>query len=236
MQTAVHHLAPQMLSAAYPTLTHRIPNGNLPPMPTPPLATGKRKRTRQVPVDYTEIQEVDSTGRVRNVIVLDDTPPPPTTASPATTHLYSTSSYQPPVFSAPIRTRARAAAEAQALSASTSSALAAAPPPQKKRKRDPADTASAASKKTVTTNGHLPPAPSANKSWASASAAATDDVRNPIALFAPHHWLTANLSSIRRQRAPFPVMIKRVTTSSSPTTLYTADVRIPLNHSRPALF
>lgn len=172
MQTAVQHLPPQVLPS-YPSL-NRLPNSNLSAMPTPPIATGKRKRTRQVPVDYTEVQEVDSSGRVRNVIVLEDTPPP-TTASPATSHLYS-ASYQPPLYSAPIRTRARAAAEAQALSASTSSAVVP-PPPPKKRKRDPHDSAGTLTKKTLTTNGHLQTAPSTNKSWPSVSAAATDDVR-----------------------------------------------------------
>ena len=105
------------------------PSGHL----TPPMTSRKRKRAHQYTVSYSEVQEVDSDGRLREVIVIEDTPPP--TISPSTTHnvLYS-ASYQPPVYNAPIRTRARAAAEAQALSASSSSVLTA--PAPKKRKRD----------------------------------------------------------------------------------------------------
>ncbi len=142
-------------------------------MPTPPVTARKRKR-QQFTVSYSEVQEVDSSGRLRDVIVIDDTPPP-STVSPATTHtaMYS-ASYQPPVYSAPIRTRARAAAEAQALSASTSSGITVAPAP-KKRKRDPADDIGTVSKKTVT-NGHLSNAIAQNKSFASGSGAVVDDV------------------------------------------------------------
>ncbi|KAF9453435.1 CMGC/CLK protein kinase [Macrolepiota fuliginosa MF-IS2] len=101
--------------------------------PTPPVGTRKRKRAARYSVQYSEVQEVDSDGRLREVIVIEDTPPP-ATISPATTHNPNYSaSYQPPMFSAPIRTRARAAAEAQALSSSSSSITAPAP---KKRKRD----------------------------------------------------------------------------------------------------
>lgn len=101
--------------------------------PTPPGGTRKRKRAARYSVQYSEVQEVDQDGRLREVIVIEDTPPP-ATISPATTHnpAYS-ASYQPPIFSAPIRTRARAAAEAQALSSSSASITAPAP---KKRKRE----------------------------------------------------------------------------------------------------
>lgn len=147
-------------------------NGNLPSMPTPPVAARKRKRAHQYTVSYSEVQEVDSTGRVREVIVIEDTPPP-TTISPATTHtqLYS-ASYQPPVYSAPVRTRARAAAEAQGLSASSSSGIA---PPPKKRKRDPADDAGTVSKKTIA-NGLPSNGVVVDKSWASGSGTLADDV------------------------------------------------------------
>lgn len=102
---------------------------------TPPMTSRKRKRAHQYTVSYSEVQEVDSDGRLREVIVIEDTPPPPPTISPSTTHNAAFSaSYQPPVYSAPIRTRARAAAEAQALSASSSSVFTA--PAPKKRKRD----------------------------------------------------------------------------------------------------
>ncbi|KAI0077893.1 CMGC/CLK protein kinase [Panus rudis PR-1116 ss-1] len=146
-------------------------------MHTPPVATRKRKRAHQYTVSYSEVQEVDSSGRTREVIVIEDTPPP-STVSPATTHMYS-ASYQPPMFSAPIRTRARAAAEAQALSASTSS-LALPPPPTKKRKRDPADVAGTAPKKHLD-NGHAQQPSSVHKSWATGSGAATDDAsKGPV--------------------------------------------------------
>ncbi|OCH95442.1 CMGC CLK protein kinase [Obba rivulosa] len=170
MQTAVHHLAPPMLSQYPHTPLARL-NDNPNVIPTPPIATRKRKRAHQFTVSYSEVQEVDPSGKVREVIVIEDTPPP-STVSPATTHtaLYS-ASYQPPIYSAPVRTRARAAAEAQALSASSSSVIA--PPALKKRKRDPVEDVGALAKKAV--NGHLQNAIDANKSWASGGAAVTDD-------------------------------------------------------------
>lgn len=171
MQIAVHHLAPSMLSQNSHTPLARL-NDNPNVMLTPSIATCKHKRARQFTVSYSEVQEVDPSGKVREVIIIDDTPPP-STISPATTHtaLYS-ASYQPPVYSAPVRTRARAAAEAQALSASSLSAIV--QPLLKKRKRDPAEDAGILSKKAV--NGHLQNAIDANKSWASGGAAAPDDV------------------------------------------------------------
>ena len=105
-------------------------------LPTPPVGTRKRKRAHQYTVAYSEVQEVDTDGRLREIIVIEDTPPPPT-ASPATssrTNGYS-ASYQPPAYSAPIRTRARAAMEAQADSSGSLSAALPIPAP-KKRKRE----------------------------------------------------------------------------------------------------
>lgn len=177
MQAAVHQMAPQLLPQ-YPHQSHRPPPAsNIGAMPTPPVTARKRKR-QQYTVTYSEVQEVDSAGRVREVIVIDDTPPP-STVSPATTHtaLYS-ASYQPPTYSAPIRTRARAAKEAQALSASTSSGITVAPAP-KKRKRDPADDAGTISKKAVT-NGQISNVVASNKSFASGSGAIADDVRTLV--------------------------------------------------------
>ncbi|THG95235.1 hypothetical protein EW026_g6381 [Hermanssonia centrifuga] len=171
MQTAVQHFAPPLLSQYTHPALHRAPNSNNSAMPTPPVPTRKRKRPHQYTVSYSEVQEVDNAGRLREVIVIEDTPPP-STVSPATTHthLYS-ASYQPPVYSAPIRTRARAAAEAQALSASTSSAI----PPAKKRRRDAIDIVGTVAKKQAA-NGHLQNiAGTTNKSWASGSGVATDD-------------------------------------------------------------
>lgn len=126
-------------------------------------------------ISYSEVHEVDSDGKLREVIVIEDTPPPPT-ISPATTYNnHYSASYQPPVYSAPIRTRARAAAEA----AASSSSIVTQPPPAKKRKRDPAD-----EPRTVPTKkaAHQPQPLAATKSWASGSGAATDEVCPPGSL------------------------------------------------------
>ncbi|KAI9570543.1 kinase-like domain-containing protein [Boletus coccyginus] len=147
-------------------------------MPTPPVVSRKRKRAHQYTVSYSEVQEIDNQGRVREVIVIEDTPPP-STISPATTHTNAYSaSYQPPLYSAPIRTRARAAAEAQAMSASTSSAVLVAPAP-KKRKRDQADDPRGTIVKKVTT-GLQQQAAVPSKSWASGSGPATTDPSNDV--------------------------------------------------------
>ncbi|KAG6909970.1 hypothetical protein DXG01_014239 [Tephrocybe rancida] len=163
-----------MLGHHYPHHPHNnVPNPGPSAMPTPPLTTRKRKRAHQYTVSYSEVQEVDSDGTLREVIIIEDTPPPPT-MSPATTHNGAFSaSYQPPVYSAPIRTRARAAAEAQALSSSSSSAIVA--PAPKKRKRDhPEEVRAPPAKKTVA-SGHQAQQIAQTKSWDSKSTAATDD-------------------------------------------------------------
>ncbi|PPQ64146.1 hypothetical protein CVT24_008776 [Panaeolus cyanescens] len=173
---AVHPLSTPLLSqySRQPQMTNLNQH---PPGPsgisTPPVATRKRKRAHQYTVSYSEVQEVDPDGRLREVIVIEDTPPPPT-ISPSTTHNGAFSaSYQPPLYSAPIRTRARAAAEAQALTASSSSVMTA--PAPKRRKRDPNDEvrALAAKKPAVGTQPTQPLVPA--NSWESRSAAATDD-------------------------------------------------------------
>ncbi|KAJ7593533.1 CMGC/CLK protein kinase [Mycena floridula] len=142
-------------------------------VPTPPVATRKRKRANDYTISYSEVQEVDSDGRLREVIVIDDTPPP--TMSPATTtHTAAFSASFPPLYSAPIRTRARAAAEAQALSATSSSAIVA--PAAKKRKRD-IDDARALPAKRPPQSSQL----GQTKSWDSRSGAATDDTsKGPV--------------------------------------------------------
>ena len=176
MQAAVQY-QPALLSQFSHSALNCAPNSNPAAMPTPPIPARKRKRPHQYTVSYSEVQEIDQAGRLRDVIVIDDTPPP-STVSPASTHphLYS-ASYQPPVYSAPIRTRARAAAEAQGASASTS--VAAAPPP-KKRKRDQLDVAGGVVKKLVA-NGHAQNVTTNDKSWASGSGANVDDVGTPLA-------------------------------------------------------
>ncbi|KAJ6612314.1 kinase-like domain-containing protein [Mycena sp. CBHHK59/15] len=154
----VSHMPPAMLSQYHLNAAgHQV-------LPTPPVATRKRKRAHQYTVSYSEVQEVDSDGRLREVIVIEDTPPPPTTMSPSIPNNGFSASYQPPLYSAPIRTRARAAAEAQALSASSSSAIVV--PPAKKRKREVAEESQAVAQ---------------TKSWDSRSAAATEDTsKGPV--------------------------------------------------------
>lgn len=180
MQTALHRqLAPMLPQYLPQSLTlnssRALPNPIV--MPTPPVTSRKRKRAHQYTVSYSEVQEVDEEGRVREVIVIEDTPPP-STISPATTHTnVFSASYQPPVYSAPIRTRARAAAEAQTLSASTSSAVIVAPAP-KKRKREPADDSRAILTKKTAAALHQQQPVASTKSWASGSGAATADTVN----------------------------------------------------------
>ena len=108
------------------------------PLPTPPVAR-KRKRPPQYSVSYSEVQEVDTNGKLREVIVIEDTPPPPATISPAVSSSTGVGGYsasmQPPIFGALVRTRAQRAAEAQALGTSTSSSGLSGPV-LKKRKRE----------------------------------------------------------------------------------------------------
>jgi dual-specificity kinase len=160
-------LPQQTMLSQYHATNHQI-------LPTPPVATRKRKRAHQYTVSYSEVQEVDSDGRLREVIVIEDTPPPPTTLSPSITNNAFSASYQPPLYSAPIRTRARAAAEAQALSATSSSAIIA--PPAKKRKRDPAEEVRGPVPKRTAVSSQQSLVVAQTKSWDSRSAAATDDV------------------------------------------------------------
>ena len=173
MQTATllqSPLLPPMLSSYARQPMNGVSTSNA--LPTPPVASRKRKRAHQYTVSYSEVQEIDREGVTREVIVIEDTPPP-STASPATsrTQAYSTS-YQPPVYSAPVRTRARAAAEAQGnLSANTSTAIL--PPPPKKRKREVADGTPRSAKKPIT-NGV--PTSTTSKQWASTNGAVTKDV------------------------------------------------------------
>lgn len=176
MQAVAHRqpLPPLLDQYHPPSLSQPRPNPTM--MPTPPLVSRKRKRAHQFTVSYSEVQEIDNQGRVREVIVIEDTPP--STISPATTHTNAYSaSYQPPAYSAPIRTRARAAAEAQAMSASTSSAVLVAPAP-KKRKRDLADDPRGTIVKKVTIGLQQQVVVPSSKSWASGSGPATADVRN----------------------------------------------------------
>ncbi|KAG9315249.1 kinase-like domain-containing protein [Chiua virens] len=175
MQAVIHRHPPLPLLDQYHPPSLIQPRSNPTIIPTPPVLSRKRKRAHQYTVSYSEVQEVDNEGRVREVIVIEDTPPP-STISPATTHTNAYSaSYQPPLYSAPIRTRARAAAEAQAMSASTSSAVLVAPAP-KKRKRDQADDPRGTVLKKVPTAIQQQAAVPSSKSWASGSGPATTDI------------------------------------------------------------
>ncbi|KZV84652.1 kinase-like protein [Exidia glandulosa HHB12029] len=113
------------------------------------------------------MQELDRhTGKLRDIIVIEDTPPPATTGTPSTVNGGGGGGGpgQQTGYVPPIRTRAQAAAAAALNSAQ--------PPPAKKRKREPADDAgpSSALKKPVVGNGLV-------KHWATDSVAATEDVR-----------------------------------------------------------
>lgn len=230
MQTALHRqLAPMLPQYLPQSLTlngsRAIPNPIV--MPTPPVASRKRKRPHQYTVSYSEVQEVDEEGRVREVIVIEDTPPPPSTISPATTHTnVFSASYQPPVYSAPIRTRARAAAEAQTLSASTSSAAIVAPAP-KKRKREPADDSRAILTKKTAAALHQQQTVASTKSWASGSGAATADVRNHRSFYRIASTPYSRFPH-RPSMATFLVMIRKAITLLSQMTLFIIDASHPL--------
>ncbi|CAK5268627.1 unnamed protein product, partial [Mycena citricolor] len=173
VQTMQVAMAPAMLSQ------YHLSSAAAQVLPTPPVATRKRKRAHQYTVSYSEVQEVDSDGRLREVLVIEDTPPPPSTMSPSVTNnVFSAASYQPPAYSAPIRTRARAAAEAQALSGSSSSAIVV--PPAKKRKRDPAEEVRAQAPKKVAVSGPQSQVAAATKSWESRSGATDDTSKGPV--------------------------------------------------------
>ena len=82
-------------------------------------------------------------------------------------------SYQPPIYSAPIRTRAGAAAEAQALSSSSSMVIVPAAP--KKWKREHLEEVRVPSGKKLITSSQQIQQIVQTKSWDSRSAAATDE-------------------------------------------------------------
>ena len=217
MQTAVQQFMPPLPSqfTHRPQYPHPSLNGAVTrtansylSMPTPPIASSstsrKRKRNhQQYSVSYSEIQEVDHEGRLREVIVIEDTPPPPATVSPALTASTTTGAYsmshQPPLHG-PIRTRARAAAEAQHHLLSSASTSSLAVPVAKKRKREPEPDVAVSSAKRPQAGKHINGAnglPPLTKSWASGSGAATEDVRN-------HSFSLTSSSSVSGfQRASF---------------------------------
>ena len=172
----------------------------------PCVASRKRKRAHQYIVSYSEVQEVDHEGVTREVIVIEGTPLP-STASPATSQMDAYSmSYQPPVYSVPVRTRARAAAEALGnLSASTSTAIL--PPPPKKRKREVASEMPRSVKKLIM-NGA--PTSTTSKQWALNGAVTKDvcahrasmsssNLRSPARIFLPPSLPTTTLHVTTRK-------------------------------------
>jgi dual-specificity kinase len=209
MQTAVQTLPAHLMPSYQRPSISSVVNRNSTMLPTPPVGTRKRKRAHQYTVSYSEVQEVDTDGRLREIIVIEDTPPPPT-ASPATssrTNGYS-ASYQPPTYSAPIRTRARAAMEAQAESSGSLSAAFPIPAP-KKRKRE-LDEAPLSTKK-----GFLPTqaaSSTANHATWTNGGAATSVTVGQFYIF-DGRFLILWISD-RHQSSKSPAMIKRVTTSS----------------------
>ncbi|KAH7106580.1 kinase-like domain-containing protein [Auriculariales sp. MPI-PUGE-AT-0066] len=121
---------------------------------TPQASNGSAlKRKRQL-VTYTETTEFDQdTGKLRDIIVIEDTPPPNNTnGTPSTTSTNASSSNG---YAPTIRTRAQAAAAAAATANSNGSAHSGQQPALKKRKRDPLDDPgpSAVIKKPAVGNG-----------------------------------------------------------------------------------
>ena len=72
MQAAVQY-QPALLSQFSHSALNCAPNSNPAAMPTPPIPARKRKRPHQYTVSYSEVQEIDQAGRLRDVIVIDDT-------------------------------------------------------------------------------------------------------------------------------------------------------------------
>ncbi|KAF8529815.1 CMGC/CLK protein kinase [Gautieria morchelliformis] len=107
-------------------------------------STPTRKRKRQIQVSYSEVQEVDANGMLRDVIVIEDTPPPTASATASLSMFNGVSAGSMDTYVPPRRTRAQVAAAAKAAlshmnngAGSSSSSFIA--PPAKKRKRENAD-------------------------------------------------------------------------------------------------
>ena len=111
-------------------------------------STPTRKRKRPAQVSYSEVQEVDASGRLRDVIVIEDTPPPTASATASSSMVNGISTGSMDTYVPPRRTRAQVAAAAKAAlshvnngAGSSSSSFIA--PPTKKRKRENGDDAGA---------------------------------------------------------------------------------------------
>ncbi|KAL5485801.1 LKH1 [Sanghuangporus weigelae] len=188
MQTAIHQLLP---SPYAPQLNHRphylhprppitslvtrtaINNAVPLPMPSQPIPR-KRKRPTHYSVSYSEVQEIDDEGRLREVIVIEDTPPPQTPISDPPSASRSVGgnsvSIQPPQYGVPVRTRARAAEEAQTLSFNASSGTGVAAPALKKRRREPELSKVIQAKKALSNAKYAQNAVANGRAWANGNA------------------------------------------------------------------
>ena len=107
-------------------------------------STPTRKRKRPAQVSYSEVQEVDASGRLRDVIVIEDTPPPTISATASSSLVNGIGTGSMDTYVPPRRTRAQVAAATKAAlshvnngAGSSSSSFIA--PPTKKRKRENVD-------------------------------------------------------------------------------------------------
>ena len=194
MQAAIQQLVPSHYA---PQLTHRphyihprppitslltrTANNNPVPLPMPSQPTPrKRKRPTHYSVSYSEVQEIDDEGRLREVIVIEDTPPPHTPISDPPSASRSVGgnslSMQPPQYGAPVRTRAaRAAEEAQSLSFNASAGTGVAAPALKKRKREPELSKVVQAKKALSNAKYAQNAVANGRAWANGNAAVAVD-------------------------------------------------------------
>ena len=102
-----------------------------PSQPQPRTSTLKRKRPAAAASYRSETQVDSTTGRVREIIVIEDTPsPPPPALMSITPSTLSASAAVSSTYSNGVRTRAQVAAEA------SGSRIAMAPPAAKRRKKD----------------------------------------------------------------------------------------------------
>ncbi|GJJ08281.1 hypothetical protein Clacol_002491 [Clathrus columnatus] len=83
-------------------------------------STPTRKRKRLTQVSYSEVKELDSEGKLRDVIVIDDTPPPSTSATASASVVGGMGTGSIDNFMPPRRTRAQVAAAAKAAMSATS--------------------------------------------------------------------------------------------------------------------
>jgi dual-specificity kinase len=136
-------------------------------------STPTRKRKRPVQVSYSEVQEVDANGRLRDVIVIEDTPPPTASATASSSLVNGIGPGSVDTYVPPRRTRAQVAAAKAALShvnnGATASSSSFAAPPTKKRKRENADDAGAFNGLYKKTNIGIP----SGKQWPGDSGAVT---------------------------------------------------------------